>query len=111
MLRGVEGHNGYEVYSQLLKLFTPNTKPRSMALLSAIMGLPPFGKDENLHDHLQGLDRLIAEYHKTFALPISEDVKLSVLVRCLLAHIRQHVPAPTHREQSVCRCSCTRALT
>ena len=62
-----------------------------MALLSAIMGLLPFGKDNSLHDHLQGLDRLIAEYQKTCAQPISEDVKLSVLVRCLPAHIRQHV--------------------
>ena len=91
VLRGVESRNGYEVYRQLLKLFTPNTKPRSMALLSAIMSLPPFGKEKSLHDHVQGLDRLIAEYQKTCAQPISEDVKLSVLVRCLPAHIRQHV--------------------
>ena len=91
VLRGVEGRNGYEVYRQLLKLYTPNTKPRSMALLSAIMGLPPFGKDKSSHDHVQGLDRLIAEYQKTCAHPISEDVKLCVLVRCLPAHIRQHV--------------------
>ena len=40
VLRSVEGRNGYEVYRQLLKLYTPNTKPRSMAILSAIMSHP-----------------------------------------------------------------------
>ena len=45
VLRGVPGRNGYEVYRQLLRLFKPSTKPRAMALLIALMGLPTFGKD------------------------------------------------------------------
>ena len=45
--RGVPGRNGYEVHRQLLKLFKPSTKPRAMALLTALMGLPAFGKDRN----------------------------------------------------------------
>ena len=44
VLRGVSGRNGYEVYRQLLKLFKPSTKPRAMALLSALMGLPTLAK-------------------------------------------------------------------
>ena len=52
VLRGVSGRNGYEVYRQLLKLFKPSTKPRAMALLSALMGLPTFGKDKSLYDHM-----------------------------------------------------------
>jgi len=47
ILRGVPGRNGYEVHRQLLKLFKPSTKPRAMALLTALMGLPAFGKDRN----------------------------------------------------------------
>ena len=39
ILRGVSGRNGYEVYRQLLKLYKPSTKPRAMALLTALMGL------------------------------------------------------------------------
>ena len=54
VLRGVSGRNGYEVYRQLLKLFKPSTRPRAMALLSALMGLPTFGKDKSLYDHIQG---------------------------------------------------------
>ena len=91
VLRSVEGRNGYEVYRQLLKLYTPNTKPRSMAILSAIMSHPAFGKEKSLYDHVQGLDRLISEYQKAGGQPVSEEVALSVLVRCLPTHIRQHI--------------------
>ena len=91
VLRGVSGRNGYEVYRQLLKLFKPSTRPRAMALLSALMGLPTFGKDKSLYDHIQGLDRLMSEYQKASGLSVPDEVSLSVLVRCLPAHIRQHV--------------------
>ena len=91
VLRGVSGRNGYEVYRQLLKLFKPSTKPRAMALLSALMGLPTFGKDKSLYDHIQGLDRLMSEYQKASGLSVPDEVSLSVLVRCLPAHIRQHI--------------------
>ena len=91
ILRGVSGRNGYEVYRQLLKLYKPSTKPRAMALLTALMGLPASGKDRSLHDHVQGLDRLIAEYQKASSLTVPDEVSLSVLIRCLPAHIRQHI--------------------
>ena len=91
VLRSIDGRNGLEVYRQLVKLYTPNTKPRSMAILSAIMNLPHFGKEKSLYDHVHGLDRLIAEYQKACGTSVSDDVALSVLVRCLPGHIRQHV--------------------
>ena len=91
VLRSVSGRNGYEVYRQLLKLFKPSTKPRSMALLSALMSLPAFGKDKSLFDHIQGLDRLISEFNKASGLTVPDEVSLSVLIRCLPAHIRQHI--------------------
>lgn len=64
----VSGRNGYEVYRQLLKLFKPSTKLRSMALLSALMSLPAFSKDKSLYDPIQRLDRLIAECQRQVAL-------------------------------------------
>ena len=51
VLRGVSRRNGYEVYRQLLKLFKPSTKPRAMALLSALMGLPTLAKTSPLRPH------------------------------------------------------------
>ena len=91
ILRSVTGRNGYEVYRQLVKLYTPNTRPRSMAILSAIMSLPAFGKEKSLFDHVQGLDRLISEYQKACGQTVPEEVALSVLIRCLPAHIKQHI--------------------
>lgn len=91
-LRAVSGRNGFEVYRQLQKLYKPSTKPRSMALLSALMSLPNFNiKERSLHDHVQGLDRLMAEYQRSCGTPVPDEVSLSVLVRCLPGHIRQHV--------------------
>ena len=86
VLRGVSGRNGYEVYRQLLKLFKPSTKPRAMALLSALMSLPTFGKDKSLYDHIQGLDRLMSEYQKASGLSMPDEVSLSVLVRSSCTH-------------------------
>lgn len=91
VLRGVSGRNGYEVYRHLLKLFKPSTKPRSMALLSALMSLSAFSKDKSFYDHIQGLDRLIAEYQKASGLTVPDEVSLSVLIKCLPAHTRQHI--------------------
>eukprot|EP00435_Cladocopium_sp_Y103_P060934 s180_g22.t1 len=62
-----------------------------MAILTALMGLPTFGKDKSLHDHIQGMDRLIFEYQKASGLTVPDEVSLSVLIRCLPAHIRQHI--------------------
>ena len=88
ILRSVPGRNGFEVFS---KLYTPNTRPRSMAILTAIMNLPAFGKERTLYDHVQGLDRLISEYQKSCGQAVPEEVCLSVLVRCLPGHIRQRM--------------------
>lgn len=79
-LRAVESRNGFEVYRQLQKLFKPSTKPRSMALLSALMSLPNFSaKEKSLHDHVRGLDRLMAEYQRSCGTPVPDEVSLSVL--------------------------------
>ena len=79
------------MYRQLLKLYKSSTKSRAMALLSALMNLPAFGREKSLHDHIQGLDRLMAEYEKSRNLAVPDEVSLSVLIRCLPSHIRQHV--------------------
>ena len=55
------------------------------------MCLPTFGKHKSLYDHTQGLDRLMSEYQKASGLSLPDEVSLSVLVRCLPAHIRQHI--------------------
>ena len=91
VLRGVPGRNGYEVFRQLLKIFRPSTTPRSIALLSALMNHPQFGKDKSLYDYVQGIDRLIAEYQKASGMQVPDEVSLSVLIRCLPNYIRQHI--------------------
>jgi hypothetical protein len=71
------------VYRQLLKLFKPSTKLRSMALLSALMSLPAFSKDKSLYDPIQRLDRLIAECQKASGLTAPDEVRFFLVSLCV----------------------------
>lgn len=91
ILRQTDDRNGFEVYRQLCRLYAPNTKSRTMALLSAIMSLPPFVKDKTLLEQIQGLERLREEYRKAGGQALPDDVLLSTLLRVLPTHIRQQM--------------------
>ena len=83
--------NGLEVYRQLVQLYKPETKSRSISLLSALMNLPPFVKDKTLLEQVLGIERLRDEYRRSSGGEVSDDLMLSVLVKALPRHIRQRI--------------------
>ena len=91
LLRQQEDRNGIEVYRQLVQLYQPSSKSRSLALLQAYMQAPQFVKDKTLLEQVLGLERLRSEYQRSSGNDVSDDLALSILVRCLPTHIRQHV--------------------
>ena len=91
VLRQVEGRNGMEVLRQLIDLYTPSSRARSIALLQSFMQFPSFTKEKTMHEQILALERLRSEYQSCSGKDISDDLALSVLVRALPAHIRQHV--------------------
>ena len=91
LLRQQEDRNGLEVYRELLQQFQPSSKSRALSLLSAYMQAPAFVKEKTLHEQVLGLERLRSEYQRCAGENVSDDLALSILVRCLPTHIRQHV--------------------
>ena len=67
-----------------------------MALLSALMSLPAFGKDKSLFDHIHSLDRLISEYNKAFCLGLQSVAPGDLL--CILPGVMATV---TERKEQV----------
>ena len=64
LLRQIPDSNGLEAWRQLHNLYSPTTKGRAMALLTALMGFPMFTKDKTWLEQLQSLERLAEEYRK-----------------------------------------------
>ena len=91
VLRQQEDRNGLEVYRQLVQTFTPSSRTRSLSLLQALMQFPQFTKDRTFTEQILSLERLRSEYQKCSGQDISDDLALSILVKCLPAAIRQHV--------------------
>ncbi|CAE7197817.1 unnamed protein product, partial [Symbiodinium sp. CCMP2592] len=89
--RGIEDRNGFECWRQLTCQFSPRTRSRSLALLSAVMGLPAFTRDRTLREQLSSFERLIAEYEKASGNALPGDVKLSVVLKAIPKALQSHV--------------------
>ena len=74
ILRNVSDRNGLEVWRQLVSAFQPHTKSRAVSLLTALMNLPPFGKDRSLREQIQSLDLMRNEYRR------AADVKFQMML-------------------------------
>ena len=91
ILRGVEDRNGFECWRQLTCQFSPRTRSRSLAMLSAIMALPAFTRERTLREQLMSFERLISEYEKASGNPLPGDVKLSVVLKAIPKALQSHV--------------------
>ena len=91
VLRQVSNNNGLEAWRQLGSIYMPKTKGRSLALLSAIMQFPVFGRDRSILEQVQNLERLADEYTKSAGHDVAPDILLSTLVRVLRKEIQRHI--------------------
>ena len=57
VLRATSEQHGYEVWRQLVNLYSPHTKQRSLGIMTALMSFPSFSKDRSYLEQIQGLDR------------------------------------------------------
>ena len=91
LLRQVPNRCGFEVWRQMVNIYAPKSKMRSMALLNAIMSYPAFEKSKTLREQLDGMERVAAEYERVSGRAIDPHVMLGTLLRCLPQAIKQHV--------------------
>jgi hypothetical protein len=89
ILRSVERRNGLEVWRQLVMQMQPRTRARSIALLQGFLSHPSFKKEGILEQ--MGLERLAAEYFQVSKEELSDNTKLSVLLKVVPSHLRQEV--------------------
>ena len=80
VLRQIDDANGLEAWRQLHSLYSPKTKGRAMALLSALMQFPMFTKEKTCLEQMQSLERLAEEYRKASGREVSDDILLSTLL-------------------------------
>ena len=91
ILRQVEERNGVEVLRQLIDLYVPSSRSRSIALLQAFLQFPAFTRDRTMLEQILALERLRNEYQTCSGKEVSDDLALSVLVKSLPQHVRQHI--------------------
>ena len=91
LLRSVEDGNGLEVWRELTCQLAPRTRARSLSLLQAFLNHPNFSKEKHLLEQVLGLERIAEEYHTVAKEEISDNTKLSVLLRVVPQQLRQHL--------------------
>ena len=91
LLRQVQGRNGYEVFRQLVGVYAPRSKARSLAIINAVVAMPRFSKEKTLREQLASLERLATEYERITGKSVGDDVLLGTVLRCLPQAIRQHI--------------------
>ena len=91
ILRQQDDRNGFGVWRQLHAVYAPRTQARSMALLNAIMTLPPCVKDKTLREQIQSLERMATEYLQMSGSAPGPDVLPGTLTRVLPQRIRERV--------------------
>ena len=78
------------MWRQLILQMQPRTRARSIALLQAFLAHLPF-KKEGMLEQILGLERLAEEYFQVSRDELSDNTKLSVLLKVAPAHLRQHL--------------------
>ena len=91
ILRSVEDGNGLEAWRELNRQTAPRTRARSIALLQAFLNHPPFVKEKTVVEQVLGLERLAEEYHTVAKEEVSDNTKLSVLLKVVTPALRQHL--------------------
>ena len=91
LLRQQSDRNGLEVYRELIQLYTPSSKTRSLALLQAYIQAPSFTRDRTMTEQILNLERMRSEYCRCSGQDVTDDLALSILVRCLPQQVRQHI--------------------
>ena len=91
IVRQVADRSGFEAWRQLVNVYAPKSKVRSLALLNALMGLPAFNKTKTLREQIEGLERIATEYQRVSGSMPGEDILLGTLLRCLPSQVRSHI--------------------
>ena len=90
ILKPVRDQNGYESYRLINNDLQPNARTRALALLQAINAWPTFDMKHGLTNQLARLEDAQLEYERITNTVLSDDHRMSVLLRCLTGPLKQY---------------------
>ena len=86
VIQRVPSQNGYEALRQLMQLFQPSSRARSLGILTALTQTHPFRTNEPFLAQLLDLERVMEEYERSSGKKLEEDLKTW-----------RHAEPPVHR--------------
>ena len=91
LLRSIPDRNGYEAYRSLLVDLLPGSRSRMLALLQMINQWPSFDHKQGYAQQMMKLEAACNEYDSQSSTPLSEDIKIACLLRCVTGQLKQHL--------------------
>ena len=91
LLKTIGDSNGYESYRQICLDLRPSSRTRALAILQTIHGWPQFDQKTGLLSQIAKLESATSEYDAIASAPLSDDQKLSSLLRCLSGNLRTQI--------------------
>ena len=91
LLRSIKDRNGYEAYRALLVDLLPGNRSRMLALLQLINQWPGFDGKQGFAQQMMKLESAFNEYDTQSPQPLSDDIKIACLLRCVSGQLKQHL--------------------
>ena len=91
IIQRVPSQNGYEALRQLMQLFQPTSRTRSLGILTALTQVHSFKSSEPLLAQLLELERMCDEYEKASSKSLDDDFKTSILLKCITGPMKSHL--------------------
>ena len=91
IIQRVPSQNGYEALRQLIQLFQPTSRTRSLGILTALTQVHSFKSSEPLLAQLLELERMCDEYEKASSKSLDDDFKTSILLKCITGPMKSHL--------------------
>ena len=83
--------NGYEAMRQLIQLYHPTSRTRSLGILTALTQVHAFKTSELLLAQLFELEKMIEEYERSSNKILDDDLKTSILLKCVTGQMKNHL--------------------
>ncbi|CAE7215048.1 unnamed protein product [Symbiodinium sp. CCMP2456] len=100
VVKSVSGNSGYEALRQLISVYAPQSKSRSLGILTALTQVSAFKGGEALFPQILELERVFTEYETASQQLLQEELKTALLLRCLPAASRNQVHATLPEDAS-----------
>ena len=83
--------NGFEALRQLVQLFQPTSRTRSLGILSALTTMGHFKNGEPLLPQILDMERIMDEYERSSGKKLDDDFKTSIFLRSISGNMRNHL--------------------